>query len=1009
MNHRWCVLALAAAFAGLVPCISTGDDSEASLAERLPRLPPVEPQDALATFVVQGGFHLELAAREPAVADPVDACFDAQGRMYVAEFHGYPYSEEVRDPQQPLPIGKQNVCLVRLLEDTDGDGVFDRSVVFADDLSWVTSVCCFDDGVFVLAPEHLYYFRDTDGDDVADERSIVCSGFSRYNVQGLANNMKWGLDGRIYVAGGTNGGELTRNGEAIGSLNGRDFSFDPWTMEFRFETGGRQFGHCFDDWGHRFVCSNSNHIQQVVFPFDVLERAPGVSFGDPVWSIAEEGPAAPVFRQSPPEPWRIVRTERRANDPDYRNRLPATELVPVGFFTSATGVTIYRGDAYAERYRGNAFIGDVGGNLVHRKVVGSNGIAFNAIRADQGVEFITSTDTWFRPVNFLNGPDGCLYILDMYRETIEHPYSVPEDIKAHLDLESGFDRGRIYRLVPGDWQRPEVPHLQEMETADLVQQLDSRNAWHRETAQRLVLERREEAAVPLLQEMLLSDGTTALGQMHCLKLLAILGGVQREHVLHLLQSTDPRLHAPALRQLTPFLDEETMGLVTAMCVYADPEVLFELSLACYEWPTVYRQRAMLAVLSRDVPPTGLAQGIREALLSSVGSDVEPLLTTLLRSGGENPALAGFIDQLVALAIANAADSEATRKVLIVLLSRSVGSADLFLDRLSALEQGLRRRGETLPEYLQQDDESCEFIRSLLERQQAIALDDSEQPGRRQRAIHRLRFAPWDVVSAVPSQLLNPAVPTELQADCIATLSAHSSDEVVAPLLDAFPSMSPELRKLAVEALLGSRARQEGLIGAIQQGIVRPGDLSPEQQQQLVNSPHVVVRDAAGGLFMPTTSQDRVAIIDEYLETLDAGDAARGLEVFRKNCSQCHRVGDAGFVVGPDLVSVSNKTPEDLLTAVLDPNREAQASFTSYSAVTLDGQIVTGIIVTDAGNTLTLRQAEGKEVSLARSEIEEFKSNGVSLMPVGLERQLTPQDLADVIAWIRDQRPSEPAN
>lgn len=219
-------------------------------------------------------------------------------------------------------------------------------------------------------------------------------------------------------------------------------------------------------------------------------------------------------------------------------------------------------------------------------------------------------------------------------------------------------------------------------------------------------------------------------------------------------------------------------------------------------------------------------------------------------------------------------------------------------------------------------------------------------------------------------------------------------------------MSPELRQQSVDALLGSRERQSGLVAAIQQNIVRPGDLSAEQRQLLISSPHAVVRDAVATLLTPSTSEERIEIIETYRDEFPAGDAQRGIEVFRKNCSQCHRVGETGHVVGPDLASVANKSEDDLLVTILDPNREAQASFTSYTAVTLAGQIVTGIIVSDVGSTLTLRQAEGKEVSLARSEIEEFQSNGISLMPVGLERQLTPQDLADVIAWIRNLRPPE---
>ena len=169
-----------------------------------------------------------------------------------------------------------------------------------------------------------------------------------------------------------------------------------------------------------------------------------------VLDIAAEGPAAPVFRISPPEPWRVVRTRQRAADPVLSRRLPATELFATGFFTSATGVTIYRGSAYPPEYRGNAFIGDVGGNLVHRKVLSADGATFLATRADANVEFLASTDNWFRPVNFANTPDGTLLIIDMYRETIEHPYSIPEPIKKHLDLTSGKDRGRLYNLVYTD-------------------------------------------------------------------------------------------------------------------------------------------------------------------------------------------------------------------------------------------------------------------------------------------------------------------------------------------------------------------------------------------------------------------------------------------------------------------------------------------------------------------------------------------------------------------------------
>ncbi|MGH7202087.1 MAG: PVC-type heme-binding CxxCH protein [Planctomycetaceae bacterium] len=259
----WIAVFLLSAAMTVSPIIAA-EPADESLAGQLPRIPPTEPADALETFTVQHGFSLELVAAEPLVCDPVDACFDEHGRMYVAEMRGYPYSFEPR-PQQPNFRGRKNAGVIRLLEDTNGDGRMDTSSVFADDISWPTSVCCYDGGVFVIAPEHLHYFKDTDGDAKADVREIVFSGFSRANVQGLANNMKWGLDNRILAAGGRNGAELTHRGEKLLSLGQRDFAFDPKTEQLVTISGGGQFGHSLEDLGERFVCSNSIHIQHVVF------------------------------------------------------------------------------------------------------------------------------------------------------------------------------------------------------------------------------------------------------------------------------------------------------------------------------------------------------------------------------------------------------------------------------------------------------------------------------------------------------------------------------------------------------------------------------------------------------------------------------------------------------------------------------------------------------------------------------------------------------------------------
>ena len=254
----------------------------------------------------------------------------------------------------------------------------DRSVVYADKVSWPTSVCCYNGGIFVLAPEHLYYFKDTDGDLKADVREVVLSGFGRGNVQALANSLHWGLDNRITFSAGRNPKNLLHRGKPLFSVGSNDLRFDQKTEQFELVTGGLQFGQSIDDWGTRFVCSNSNHIQQVVFPQKYLSRNPYLAVSSPIRSIAADGASARVFRRSPPEPWRIVRQKWRAEEKGYRlviNDDGAWEFLPldpskkkgavpteypVGFFTSATGITIYRGNAYPKEFRGNAFVGDVG-------------------------------------------------------------------------------------------------------------------------------------------------------------------------------------------------------------------------------------------------------------------------------------------------------------------------------------------------------------------------------------------------------------------------------------------------------------------------------------------------------------------------------------------------------------------------------------------------------------------------------------------------------------------------
>ncbi|MCA9020815.1 MAG: HEAT repeat domain-containing protein, partial [Planctomycetaceae bacterium] len=441
----------------------------------------------------------------------------------------------------------------------------------------------------------------------------------------------------------------------------RDLKMNPKTQELEPVSGGSQFGHSMDDWGNRFVCSNSNHIQHVVYPSHYLKRNAYLAVPGVLRTAALKGAAAPVYRQSPPEPYRVVRTARRAADPNFRKRLSPTELVATGFFTSATGVTIYRGGAYPQEYQGNAFIGDVGGNLIHRKTMGSKGATYVAARADENTEFVTSPDNWFRPVNFVNAPDGTLWVLDMYRETIEHPFSIPEDIKRHLDLESGHDRGRVYRLLGPNNKVFPVQKLGNLPVDQLVLQMESPNSWNRETAQRLIWERQDKAAIPHLVK-LFNNSDKPLARLHALWTLDGLNALDAELLLKALKDPEPgiREHAIHLSEKQAQGNSELAKAVLALV--DDPEYRVQLQLAFslgeFDKQTaitgltklvnspVYDGDMQVAVLTSSADIAGpLAVNFLKASSSNLSGSKRSLVTELLRIAGAKQQTADALSVL----------------------------------------------------------------------------------------------------------------------------------------------------------------------------------------------------------------------------------------------------------------------------------------------------------------------------------------------------------------------------
>lgn len=978
-KSRLYVIALALIAAGPAP----GDDD---LSAELPRIKATEPADAASTFRVRPGFRLDPIAVEPAVADPVAAAFDADGRLYVVEMRGYPYPEQV-------PTGN-----VRRLDDRDGDGKYETSTIFLDGLSWPTAVVPSDGGVFIAAAPEIIFAKDTDGDGRADLRRVAFSGFGTQNVQALVNGLCWGPDGWIYGAGGPNGGEIKNHARPDAkpvSVRGRDFRFRPDGSALEAISGGGQFGHGFDDWGHRFVCSNSNHIRQIVLPSHDLERNPALAAGRVVADIAVEGAAGPVFRISPIEPWRIVRTRQRVADPAMRDRLAPTERVAGGFFTSATGVTIYRGTAFPPEYRGNAFIGDVGGNLVHRKTIAKAGSKFRATRADQGVEFIASTDNWFRPVNFANTPDGTLLVLDMYRETIEHPASIPEPIKKHLDLTSGHDRGRIFNLVPNAFQPRDQPRLASAPTTTLVTRLADPDAWWRETAQRLLIERRDPDALPALRA-LASARPSALARVHALNTIAVLDALHPDEALAALADPDPNVREQAARLAEPLakVDAKVAAALLALAEDPDAMVRFQSAFSIGEVASPEAIAALASIADRDAGDVWS----RVAVLSSVAGRPGSLAEALSAKPGffdgkDGPAWTAAIGELVG--------GEGRPDEVDAWLARFAAEGTppgRARSAILGLARGLERSGGSLRGVA--DGRFGSQFAAIVDRAAGVAAGDGSLEARIE-AVGLLRLGPADRVLETLPPLLDAREPAGLQLAAIRALTALPDSRVGPAIIERWRSLSPTLRREALEALFARPERIVALLDALDAGTIAVTDLDADRRRRLLASTDPTVRDRATMRLGTEVRVDRAALIAGRRGALAiAGDRDQGRLVFQKACATCHRAGGVGVEVGPDLATVAGRTPDDLLVHILDPNREVAPPSVNYAVATVDGRIFTGLIFDESAVGLTLKRAEGATDIIPRARIEEITSSGLSLMPEGLEMGLEDRDLADLIAFIR---------
>ncbi len=982
-------------------------------AKDLPRYPSVEPKDAPATWNIKKGFKLEFAAHEPQVRSPIAVSFDERGRMFVCEMIDY---SEMRDVTPHL--GR-----VSMLEDKDGDGYYETSTVFADDLAWPTGLICANGGVYVIATPDVWFFKNTKGTGKADVREKVFTGFGTglkiLNVQGLANCPQWGQDNRIHIqAGGGNRGVVTclNRPDLKGvELDGRDFWFDPRTHEFGLEAGGAQYGMSFDNYGRKFACSNADHLQFFVYDDRYAGRNPYFTMPPARQSIAVDGGAAEVFRISPDEPWRIVRTRWRIANV-VKGPVEGDGRVS-GYFTGATGTTVFRGDVYGEDFVNNTFTGDAGGQLVHRKKIYPNGVSLTGKRPDdeQNVEFAASRDTWVRVVNFANAPDGCLYVIDMYREVIEHPFSIPDEIKKHIDLNNGNDRGRIYRIVPESWQGAGTPsspgrrakvNLSNATTAELVNTLGHPNGWHRDTAQRLLYERQDKSAVPALEKLVSSPPVlrrgehnktasgqadySALAKLHALGALDGLTALNERDVINALADKDEHVRERGVLLAQKFvrdgrLPESLLTKIAGMATDESPRVRFQIALTLGGDASA----DALGILNRLGQGSAADTWVVDAVVAGIPQHAEALYKVWGKNAGSGNR--NEIDTLAKLA-------------RIIASSSSPGGIEIVLGSLArdpapaivrAFAEGLKRAGTTIAKV-----DTGKQLASVFAKAADTARDPTASESARLGAINLVTLD--TALQAFPALLacLDKAQPDAVQSAAISALGQFSGKEVTDALIAQWPGLQKKARTAAFAVMLARPERATVMLQAIQAKKIATADLTASDVQSLFKHKDTAVAALADKVLAELKPPSRKSVIAKFQPALTTkGDAARGQIIFSQRCMACHKANNLGVDVAPPLLTVKAKGREGIFTAILDPNKEVAPQFIAYTVNTKDGQTLAGIITNDNANSMTLKMMGGVEINIPRSNIKGSSAASLSLMPEGIEAGISVQDMADLLDFI----------
>ncbi|RLS42353.1 MAG: hypothetical protein DWH81_04415 [Planctomycetota bacterium] len=1024
---------------------------------------PLTPEESLQHIQVDPDCRVELVAAEPDVSAPVSIAFDEKGQLWVVEMGDY--------PNGPAP-GEAPKSRIRILTDDNGDGRFDKPRVYVDGLLFANSLMHWDGGVLVTTDGKLVYFKDTDNDGKADLREVWFEGFATENPQLRCNHPTLGPDNWIYVANGLRNGKVkavrpawprkapdsAKLGEPV-DIAGRDFRFNPFTGECEAVSGYGQFGLTFDDAGNRYVCSNRNPCMRVLIEDRYLKMNPNVAVPSVYVDVSFAGEKSKLYPIS---------------------RAWTTSNLHAGQFSAACGLIIYRGTALPKEFYGQSFTCDPTGNLVHcggwdmqaalhersaqnfkqreQEFVNTRGEnertrgeieewkntqaqfaqALEEMKPPER-EFLASDETWFRPVNTAMGPDGALYIVDMYRAVIEHPDYMPTELKTRPDLSLGSEHGRIWRVVAkSSPQYRASPHSRPIPSAspDIAQLVDDPNGWHRDTAHRLIVERQDKSAEAALRQAV-TQRRTPFGPAVALRALDGLGVIKATDLIDVMQKEILEPSAP----VPPSLDNEEISydmldetnrywlalteavrlsgsfvpkdeaLVSTLFEVAKENQDLEIGAKLHYIFGQYGDRYIAERTKQSIEDMR-GRGVysyedflpgERGVLNSRFSVVEIAISL-----AERPALAEiylntpeeYCTSILFVPTVRGASQEELAKLLerllhkdsitnLLLMSTTLKSRGITMSSIAASSPALQEKWDA-------------FVNSVVWKLSHYDNDHSEMY--LQDMISCLQFAKAEDAVPLLREIMASESPPETLSSALDVVSSFPDPEAIDVLLIKFPQRTPALRSAIISALMRTEPRIVKLLDMVEANEISFIEIGSTRLASLQQIKTPEIQERVKKLIVANAPADRSKVLAEYQAALThEHDPLRGRELFAKNCSQCHKVGDIGVEVAPNISDSRVKTQEQLLVDILDPNRAVDNNYFSYTLIETSGKVSTGIISSETSSSVTLKQPEGKTITILRSEIEELKPNGMSLMPVGFEKQLTVAQLADVISFVKNWR------